>query len=55
VHVLNVWWEGGFEPRHAEGFAEAMRGALRQTPPLRQRRPHQLAVRATRREATLQL
>jgi hypothetical protein len=23
VHVLNVWWEGGFEPRRAEGFVSA--------------------------------
>ena len=28
VHVLNVWWEGGFEPHRAEGFADAMREAL---------------------------
>jgi uncharacterized protein len=29
VEVLNVWWEDGFEPRRADGFAEAMRDALR--------------------------
>lgn len=23
-----VWWEGGFEPRRAEGFVDAMREAL---------------------------
>ena len=29
VEVLDVWWEDGFAPRHAEGFVETMRGALR--------------------------
>jgi uncharacterized protein YcaQ len=29
VHVLNVWWEDGFEPRRADGFVDAMREALR--------------------------
>jgi uncharacterized protein len=29
VEVLNVWWEDGFPPRHADGFVEAMREALR--------------------------
>jgi len=29
VEVLNVWWEDGFAPRRAEGFADAMRDALR--------------------------
>jgi hypothetical protein len=29
VSVLNVWWEDGFDPRHVEGFVEAMRDALR--------------------------
>ena len=29
VEVLNVWWEDGFAPRRADGFAEAMREALR--------------------------
>jgi uncharacterized protein YcaQ len=28
VEVLAVWWEDGFEPGRAEGFAEAMREAL---------------------------
>jgi len=32
-----------------------MRSSLRQPPPLRQRRPHRLVVRATCREATLRL
>src|SRR6185503_19751356 len=29
VEVLDVWWEDGFAPRRAEGFVDAMRGALR--------------------------
>jgi hypothetical protein len=29
VEVVGVWWEAGFEPRHAEGFVDAMREALR--------------------------
>jgi len=29
VEVLNLWWEDGFAPRRADGFVEAMRGALR--------------------------
>jgi uncharacterized protein YcaQ len=29
VQVLGVWWEDGFDPRRADGFVEAMRGALR--------------------------
>ena len=29
VEVLDVWWEDGFQPRRAEGFVDAMRGALR--------------------------
>ena len=29
VEVLNVWWEDGFAPRRADGFVDAMRGALR--------------------------
>jgi uncharacterized protein len=29
VEVLNLWWEGGFAPNHADGFADAMRDALR--------------------------
>ena len=29
VEVLNVWWEDGFEPGRADGFAGAMRDALR--------------------------
>jgi uncharacterized protein YcaQ len=29
VQVLGLWWEEGFHPRRAEGFVEAMRGALR--------------------------
>jgi uncharacterized protein YcaQ len=28
VEVLGLWWEEGFAPRRADGFAEAMRGAL---------------------------
>jgi uncharacterized protein YcaQ len=28
VQVLGLWWEGGFDPRRAEGFVEAMRAAL---------------------------
>jgi uncharacterized protein len=28
VEVLGLWWEEGFAPRRAEGFAEAMRDAL---------------------------
>jgi len=29
AEVLNVWWEDGFAPRHADGFVGAMRDALR--------------------------
>lgn len=29
VRVLGLWWEEGFDPRRADGFVEAMRGALR--------------------------
>jgi uncharacterized protein len=29
VEVLNVLWEAGFEPDHADGFVDAMRDALR--------------------------
>jgi hypothetical protein len=29
VEVLNVWWEDGFAPHRADGFAFAMRDALR--------------------------
>jgi uncharacterized protein YcaQ len=29
VQVLGLWWEEGFEPKHAEGFVQAMRAALR--------------------------
>jgi len=29
VEVLGIWWEDGFEPRRADGFADAMRDALR--------------------------
>jgi uncharacterized protein YcaQ len=29
VRVLGVWWEDGFDPRRADGFADAMRMALR--------------------------
>ena len=28
VEVLGLWWEGGFVPHRADGFAEAMRQAL---------------------------
>jgi hypothetical protein len=28
VRILDVWWEGGFAPRRAEGFVDAMRDAL---------------------------
>jgi hypothetical protein len=28
VEVLGLWWEGGFAPRRADGFVEAMRDAL---------------------------
>jgi uncharacterized protein YcaQ len=28
VEVLNMWWEDGFTPLHADGFVEAMRNAL---------------------------
>jgi uncharacterized protein len=28
VEVLGLWWEDGFAPQRAEGFVEAMRGAL---------------------------
>jgi uncharacterized protein len=29
VDVLGLWWEGGFQPRRADGFVDAMRDALR--------------------------
>jgi uncharacterized protein YcaQ len=29
VEVIGVWWEEGFAPRRADGFVDAMRGALR--------------------------
>jgi uncharacterized protein YcaQ len=29
VHVLDIWWEDGFEPCRAEGFVDAMRDGLR--------------------------
>ena len=29
VQVLDLWWEGGFDPRRADGFVDAMRAALR--------------------------
>ncbi|MBD0328656.1 MAG: winged helix DNA-binding domain-containing protein [Thermoleophilia bacterium] len=29
VEVLGLWWEDGFEPARADGFADAMDGALR--------------------------
>ncbi len=29
LDVLDVWWEGGFSPRRADGFVDAMRDALR--------------------------
>ena len=29
VQVLGLWWEGGFAPRRADGFVDAMRSALR--------------------------
>jgi uncharacterized protein YcaQ len=29
AQVLDAWWEEGFAPRHAEGFVDAMRDALR--------------------------
>jgi uncharacterized protein len=29
VQVLGLWWEGGFAPRRAAGFVDAMRDALR--------------------------
>jgi uncharacterized protein YcaQ len=29
VHVLDLWWEDGFDPRRVEGFVEAMKDALR--------------------------
>jgi uncharacterized protein YcaQ len=28
VEVLGLWWEGGFAPRRADGFVDAMRDAL---------------------------
>ena len=28
VRVLGAWWEDGFDPRTADGFVDAMRGAL---------------------------
>ena len=29
VRVLNLWWEDSFDPRHADGFLDAMQAALR--------------------------
>jgi uncharacterized protein len=29
IAIVDLWWEGDFEPRRAEGFVEAMREALR--------------------------
>jgi uncharacterized protein len=29
VGVLDLWWEGGFDPRRVEGFVDEMRTALR--------------------------
>ena len=29
VEIVDLWWEDGFAPRRAEGFADAMRDALR--------------------------
>lgn len=29
VQILDVWWEDGFAPARADGFVDAMRGALR--------------------------
>lgn len=29
VQVIGLWWEEGFAPRRADGFVDAMRGALR--------------------------
>ena len=29
VQVIGFWWEEGFAPRRADGFADAMREALR--------------------------
>jgi hypothetical protein len=29
VEVLGAWWEDGFAPDRADGFADAMRDALR--------------------------
>jgi uncharacterized protein len=29
VEMLGLWWEDGFDPKRADGFVEAMRGALR--------------------------
>jgi uncharacterized protein len=29
VHVLDLWWEDGFQPRRVEGFVDAMTDALR--------------------------
>jgi hypothetical protein len=29
VEVLGLWWEDGFAPERADGFADAMREALR--------------------------
>jgi hypothetical protein len=54
VQVLNVWWEGGFEPRRAEGLAARCAARFARIS-LRQRRPHRLAVRAAGREAVLRL
>jgi uncharacterized protein YcaQ len=28
VEVVDVWWEDGFAPHHADGFVDAMRDAL---------------------------
>jgi uncharacterized protein YcaQ len=29
VHVLDLWWEQGFDPRREPGFVDGMREALR--------------------------
>ena len=29
MDVLDVWWEDGFAPQSADGFADAMNAALR--------------------------
>ncbi len=28
VEIVDLWWEDGFAPRHADGFPDAMRDAL---------------------------